>query len=70
MGVTVSVILGLAIGAIILIVWAPWRRVRAEGPLPPDVEAQVLLGGDPARPGAERRRSTARSRVPRTRLTR
>lgn len=70
MGVMVSVILGLAVGAIVLIVWAPWRRVRAEGPLPPDVEARVLLGEDPTEPEAGGRRPAHRKRVSRTRPAR
>ena len=34
-------------GAIGTIVWAPWRKVRDEHPLPDDVEARLLLGEDP-----------------------
>jgi hypothetical protein len=33
-----------------MIVIAPSRRVRAEQPLPPDVEAKLLLGEDPDQP--------------------
>jgi hypothetical protein len=33
-----------------MIVIAPSRRVRAERPLPPDVEAKLLLGQDPDQP--------------------
>jgi hypothetical protein len=40
-------IVAAALLALILIVVAPWRRVRAEPPLDPEVEAAVLLGEDP-----------------------
>ncbi len=43
----VIVIVGLALVALVLIVVAPWRRVRAERPLPRDVEARLLMGEPP-----------------------
>lgn len=43
----VIVIVGLAVVALALIVVAPWRRVRAERPLPRDVEARLLMGEPP-----------------------
>jgi hypothetical protein len=41
------IIVGLALLTLILIIVAPWRRVRAERPLPSDLEARVLLGETP-----------------------
>ena len=39
---------GLSVVVLVLIVAAPWRRVRAEsGRLDRDVEARLLLGEDP-----------------------
>lgn len=39
----------VVVGAgIVAIVWAPWRSVREEHPLEPDVETRLLLGEDPA----------------------
>jgi hypothetical protein len=37
----------VAVIVLVLIVVAPWRKVRAEPPLDPDVEARVLLHRDP-----------------------
>ena len=43
--VMVAVILGLAcVAALVLIVVAPWKRVREEPPIPDDVETRLLLG--------------------------
>src|SRR4051812_44994293 len=36
-----------AVGLMILVLLRPPRRTGADGPLPPDVEAQVLLGEEP-----------------------
>ena len=45
---------GLAVGgaavAVLMILIAPSRRVRAEHPLPRDVETKLLLGQDPDQP--------------------
>ena len=43
----VIVIVGLALVTLIAIIVAPSRRVRAERPLPSDVETRVLLGESP-----------------------
>jgi hypothetical protein len=47
----VQFLVGLIVGAsavlLLAIVIGPSRRVRAERPLPPDVEAKILLGQDP-----------------------
>lgn len=52
--VVIPFIVGLVVGAsaavLLMIVIAPSRRVRAEHPLPPDVEAKILLGQDPDQP--------------------
>jgi hypothetical protein len=37
----------LSVVVLLLIVIAPWKRVRAERPLDPEVEARLLLGEDP-----------------------
>jgi hypothetical protein len=42
-----AVIGALSVVALLLIVVAPWRRVRAERPLPDDVESRLLLGESP-----------------------
>lgn len=49
----VGVVVGLSLAALAWIVVAPSRRVRADGPLAPEVEAQLLLGQEPERPGPE-----------------
>ena len=52
----VGLFVGASVAALVMIVVAPSRRVRAERPLPPDVEAAVLLGQvpeEPARPEPE-----------------
>ncbi len=45
--VAVIVIAGVAFLGLMVIVIGPSRRVRAEPPLDPDVEAALLLGEDP-----------------------
>lgn len=47
----VGVVVGLSIAGLLWIVVAPSRRVRAEAPLDPDVEARLLLGEEPEPPG-------------------
>jgi hypothetical protein len=47
MPVPVIIIVGLALVTLAVIVVAPWRKVRAERPLPNDVETRVLLGESP-----------------------
>jgi hypothetical protein len=49
----VLVIVGVAALALIAIIVAPFRKVRAEGPLPSDVQARVLLGEKPDQIEAE-----------------
>jgi hypothetical protein len=44
----VAIIVGVAcLVALVLIVVAPWRKVRAEKPLPDEVESRLLLGDKP-----------------------
>jgi hypothetical protein len=43
----------LAVLLLLLIVVAPWKQVRAEPPLDPDVEASLLLHRDPDEPTGE-----------------
>jgi hypothetical protein len=45
--VPVIIVVGLALVTLVAIVVAPSRRVRAERPLPSDVETRVLLGESP-----------------------
>ena len=46
----VGLIVGASLVALLMIVVAPSRRVRAERGLPPDVEAKLLLREDPEQP--------------------
>ena len=46
----VGLVVGAAAVALLMIVIGPSRRVRAERPLPPEVEAKLLLGQDPEQP--------------------
>ena len=43
----VGVVVGASVVGLLVIVIAPSRRVRAERPLPRDVETKLLLGEDP-----------------------
>ncbi|MEZ5169532.1 MAG: hypothetical protein R3A49_02145 [Acidimicrobiia bacterium] len=43
----VGIVVGLSAAAIVVIVWAPWRKVREEPPLDETVESRILLGEDP-----------------------
>lgn len=45
--VPVIIIVGVALVTLVAIIIAPSRRVRAERPLPSDVETRVLLGESP-----------------------
>ncbi|MCZ7525751.1 MAG: hypothetical protein M5U14_04785 [Acidimicrobiia bacterium] len=47
------VLVACSLLALALIVAAPWRRVRSERPLDPQVEARLLLGDDPAAVASE-----------------
>jgi hypothetical protein len=46
----VGIIVGASAAALLMIVIGPSRKVRAEPPLPPDIEAKLLLGQDPEQP--------------------
>jgi hypothetical protein len=46
----VGLVVGASVAALLLIFFAPSRRVRAEKPLERDVETKVLLGQDPDDP--------------------
>jgi hypothetical protein len=46
----VGIVVGACAAGVLMILIAPSRRVRAEQPLPPDVEAKLLLGQDPEQP--------------------
>jgi hypothetical protein len=46
----VGLVVGASAAALLMIVIGPGRKVRAEHPLPPDVEAKLLLGQDPDQP--------------------
>jgi hypothetical protein len=66
-----AIVLGAAcVAALVIIVVAPWRMVRAEHRLPEETEARLLLGEDPAkiaeeedRPEAPERPSSPRAEV-------
>jgi hypothetical protein len=53
MAVVVVIVVGVALVALLAIIVAPSRSVRAERPLPDDVEARVLMGGSPREIAAE-----------------
>ena len=63
---TVVVLAGLAfvVGVVVLVllVWAPWKSVRSEPPLPDEVEARLLLGEDPDQIAADEDAAEARAR--------
>jgi hypothetical protein len=46
----VGLIVGASLVALLMILIGPSRRVRAEPPLPRDVETKLLLGEDPDDP--------------------
>ena len=46
----VGIVVGASIAGLLMILIGPGRRVRAERPLPRDVEAKLLLGMDPDQP--------------------
>jgi hypothetical protein len=46
----VGIIVGASVALLLMILIGPSRRVRAERPLPPDVQAKLLLGQDPDQP--------------------
>jgi hypothetical protein len=46
----------------VLLVWAPWKSVRNEPPLPDDVETRLLLGEDPEQIAADADAADARAR--------
>jgi hypothetical protein len=44
----VAILVGVAcLGALVVIVVAPWRRIRSEPGIRGDVETRLLLGDDP-----------------------
>ena len=46
----VGIVVGASLAALLMILIAPSRRVRAERPLDRDVESKLLLGEDPEQP--------------------
>ena len=46
----VGIVVGASAVGLLVIVIAPSRRVRAEPPIPRDVETKLLLGEDPDQP--------------------
>lgn len=46
--VWVGALVVVAVAGLLVILAAPWKSVRREGPLDPDIEARLLLGEDPA----------------------
>jgi hypothetical protein len=45
--VWILLIVGLSVAGLLVIVIAPWSRVRSEPPLDEDIETRLLLGEDP-----------------------
>jgi hypothetical protein len=58
--VWVGIVVALAIVAFLLILVAPWKGVRREQPLHPDIETRLLLGEDPATVAADADAAEAR----------
>jgi hypothetical protein len=52
----------LGVVVLVLLVWAPWKSVRNEPPLPDDVETRLLLGEDPDEIAADEDAADARAR--------
>jgi len=52
----------LGVVVLVLLVWAPWKSVRNEPPLPDDVETRLLLGEDPDQIAADEDAAEARAR--------
>jgi hypothetical protein len=52
----------LGVVVLVLLVWAPWKSVRNEPPLPDDVETRLLLGEDPEQIAADEDAAQARVR--------
>ncbi len=46
----VGLVVGASVAAFLMILIGPSRKVRAEAPMPPDVQAKLLLGQDPEQP--------------------
>ena len=46
----VGIVVGASAAALLMILIGPSRRVRAEPPLPREVETKLLLGQDPEQP--------------------
>jgi hypothetical protein len=51
----------LGVVVLVLLVWAPWKSVRREPPLPDDIETRLLLGEDPQQIAAEEDAAEARA---------
>jgi hypothetical protein len=45
--VWIAALSAVSVIVLLLIVIAPWKRVRDERPLDPEIEARLLLGEDP-----------------------
>jgi hypothetical protein len=61
----VAILVGAAcLAAILVIVVAPWRRIRDEPPIRDDVEARLLLGEDPREIALEEDEEEAESQPP------
>ena len=62
--VIVAAGLAFVVGVVVLVllVWAPWKSVRNEPPLPDDVETRLLLGEDPDQIAADADAADARAR--------
>jgi hypothetical protein len=56
----VAFVVGVVV--LVLLVWAPWKSVRREPPLPDDVETRLLLGEDPDTIAADEDAAEARAR--------
>lgn len=48
-----SFVTAIAVAALVLLIWAPWKSVRSEPPLDEDVETRLLLNEDPEQIAAD-----------------
>jgi hypothetical protein len=56
----VAIIVGIVcVAALVIIVAAPWRRIRAERPLSEEAQTRLLLGDNPADIAQDEERSEA-----------
>jgi hypothetical protein len=53
---------GACLLALVVIVVAPWQRIRSEPPIPDEIETRLLLGDDPREIAEDEEESEAHER--------